>query len=101
MPSSTPVTHAGSSLPDAADLDHAQPAGADVAEAVQVAQGRDVDAVLGRDLQDRLAGGAGDVGAVDAQGVDAHVNASERSATGQTPAGQVRSWMWARYSSRK
>ena len=48
-----------------ADLDHAQPAGADVAEAVQVAQGRDLDAVLGGHVQDRLVGGAGDIGAVD------------------------------------
>jgi hypothetical protein len=93
--------HAGrQQLARALDLDHAQAAGADVAEAVQVAQGRDLDAVLGGDLQDRLALGAGDVGAGDLQGVDTHLTTS-LFPTGQTPAGQVRSWMWARYSSRK
>ena len=56
----------------AGDLDAAQPAGADVGEPVEVAQRRDVDAVLAGDVEDRLAGGAGDVDAVDAQRVDGH-----------------------------
>ena len=51
---------------DAGDLDHAQPAGADRAEALHVAEGRDVLVVGPRDLEDRLAGGGRDHLAVDA-----------------------------------
>ncbi len=53
-----------------------------------------------RDLQDRLALGAGDVLAVDPERADAHAITSAGSIV-QTPAGQIRSTMWARYSSRK
>ena len=56
----------------AGDLDAAQPAGADVGEPVEMAQRRDVDAVLPRHVENRLACGAGDVDAVDAQRVDGH-----------------------------
>ena len=52
------------------------------------------------DVEDRLAVGAGDVDAVDPQRVDGHRTAADFDIV-QTPAGQVRSSMWARYSSRK
>ena len=60
-----------SELVRARDLDDAQAARARVGQAVEVAQRRDVDAVLACDGEDRLALGAGDVGAVDPQRVDA------------------------------
>ena len=84
----------------AGDLHAAQPAGADVGESVEMTQRRDVDAVLPRDVEDRLPGAAGDVDTVDAERVDGHQTAANFDIV-QTPAGQVRSSMWARYSSRK
>ena len=65
-PSCTGVVQAGSRRRDARDLDHAQPARADRAEALHVAEGRDVLAVGPRDLEDRLAGSGRDHLAVDA-----------------------------------
>ena len=50
MPSSTACT-GRQELAGGPDLDHAQPAGADVAEAVQMAQGQDLDPVLARHLR--------------------------------------------------
>ena len=55
MPSATVVTQAGSSRLLAVDLDQAEPAGADVGEAVEVAERRDRDAVLPGRVEDRLA----------------------------------------------
>ena len=83
---------------DALDLHQAQAAGADVGEALQVAQRRDVDAVLARDLEDRLVLARADVVVVDLQRVDAcgrrrrcGAHACTSSPSGciwQTPAGQ-------------
>ena len=42
------------SLAEPCDLDHAQPAGADLAEALEVAQARDGDALLVADVEDGL-----------------------------------------------
>ena len=53
------------------------------------------------DGEDRLALGAGDVDAVDPEGVDAVMPRTAAGSIAQTPAGQTRSTMWARYSSRK
>ena len=61
----------------------------------------DVDAVLAGDLEHGLPVHTGQLGTVDGQGVHGGHGTSSRVATGQTPAGQVRSWMWARYSDRK
>ena len=56
----------GQQARDAGDLDHAQPAGADRAQALHVAEGGDVLVVGSRDLEDRLTGGGRDHFAVDA-----------------------------------
>ena len=88
-------------------LDHAEAAGADVREPVEMAEGGDLDAVLGGDLENGAPGRAGDVPTLDGQGENAHRRASAvvAPASGgsitQTPAGQTWSSMWARYSSRK
>ena len=55
MPSLTAVTQAGSGRFDAGHLDQAQPAGAHVGQPVEMAQRRDVDAVLAGHVEDRLA----------------------------------------------
>ena len=60
-------------------------------------------AVLTGDLEDGATGRTGDVLTVDDQGENAHRTSSATGAGSilQTPAGQTRSSMWARYSSRK
>ena len=70
------VVQAGSSRADARDLDHAQAARADRAQALHVAEGRDVLVVGPRHLEDRLAGGRRDDLAVDA---DLHLLGHGRS----------------------
>ena len=85
----------------AGDLDDAQTAGARVRQPVQVAHGGNVDAVLRRNVEDRLTFGRGDVGAVDPQGVDRCHPETDAGSKSQTPAGQTRSTMSAVYSSRK
>ena len=52
-------------------------------------------------VEDRLAVGRGDVGAVDPQGVDCGHAGTAAGSILHTPAGQTRSTMWAMYSSRK
>ncbi len=94
--------HAGGGQPGrAVDLHDAHAAGAAVVDARQVAEARDIDPVLLRDLHDRLAFVARDVLAVDRQGVDGHAITSAGCSISQTPAGHLLSTMWARYSSRK
>src|SRR5262245_40458171 len=74
-----------------------------------MAERGDVDAVLQGHVENRLAGGAGEVATVDAERVYGHCAASSDSSgvrcqiaeIEQTPAGQVWSSMWARYSPRK
>jgi hypothetical protein len=73
MPSATRVEQAASSRLLPADLDHAQPAGADDREAVHPAQARDRDLVLAADLDDGLVLARGQVLAVDLQRDDADV----------------------------
>ena len=70
MPSATAVDAGRRELVRAGDLDDAQPAGAHVGQPVEVAHRRDLDPVLGRHGQDRLALVAGDVDAVDPERVD-------------------------------
>ena len=78
MPSATAVVQAGASLVEPGDLDDTQPARARVGQPVEVAHRRDVDAVLGRHGEDRLAIGPGDVGAVDPERVDGHAGTACR-----------------------
>ena len=55
MPSLTLVVQAGSSFGNPGHFHQAKPAGADVINAVQVAERRDVDAGVRRGVQDRRA----------------------------------------------
>jgi hypothetical protein len=70
-------------------------AGADVGEALQMAEGGDLDPVLARDLEDGVPGLTGDVPALDGQGEHAHratspaATAASRGSILQTPAGQT------------
>ena len=78
MPSATAVVQAGASFVRTRDLDDTQPARARVGQPVEVAHGRDVDPVLGRHGEDRLAIGPGHVGAVDPERVDGHAGTACR-----------------------
>ena len=70
----------GKELVAALDLDQAQAAGAHVAEAVQMAEGGNVDVVLPRHFKDGLAGAGADFLLVDDESFDvcfgAHANTS-------------------------
>src|SRR5665648_104538 len=83
------------------DLDHAQAARAGIGEPIEVTHRRDVDAVLHGNSEDRLAIGPGNVDTVDPQGVDRGHTGTGAGSIAHTPAGQTRSTIWARYSSRK
>jgi hypothetical protein len=76
------------------DLDHAEPAGAAIVDAVEVAEARDVDAVFLGHLHHRLAFGARDVLAVDLERENRGRHAITSGAViVQTPAGQTLSTM--------
>ena len=62
----------GQQLVAALDLDQAQAAGAHIAQAVQMAEGGNVDVVLPRHFQDGLAGARADFLPVDDECFDAH-----------------------------
>ncbi len=91
----------GQQLLRVAHLDQAQPAGTDVTEPVEMTQRGDVDGVLAGDLEHGLPVRAGDFPAVDGEDVNGGHGTASRMRSGQTPAGQSRSWMWVRYSWRK
>ena len=94
--------HAGRrELGGARDLDHAQAAGAAVVDPFEVAEARDVDPVLLGNLHHGLPFRAGDVLAVDPEREDGGHAITSAGSIAQTPAGQTRSTMCARYSSRK
>src|SRR5450432_1165978 len=84
------------------DLDDAQTASTHIAQAVQVAQGRNVKAVFARDLQDRFIIPPAHLLVIDLErdNVAHWVRASDWAIL-QTPAGHRFSTMWARYSWRK
>jgi|GEM_PF-3474440 len=108
------LDHAGGrQLGRALDLDQAQTAGADIAEALIVAERRDEQAVLPGHLEDGLVAAGRDLAIIDLEGNDrrfghrrAHASTSWAFTAPDlrpehTPAGQVLCSMCAMYSSRK
>ena len=96
MPSSTFSDAGGKKLGRVLHLHQAEPAGADIRQAIQVAERRDEDVVLARHLKHGLVGAGAEVDAVDDEGfyIDrvAHAVTSSWAAIlpwqAQTPAGQ-------------
>ena len=96
------LRHAGrGELGRARDLDHAEAARAAVAGSRRGGTGPGCRSRSPRHVEDGLAFRAGDVLAVDPQGVDGGHAVTSTGVIVQTPAGQTLSTMWARYSSRK
>src|ERR1035437_5694644 len=92
----------GQKLVASFDLDQAHAAGANLAEAVHVAKGGDVDIVFPRDFKDCLASARADFLFVDYQSFDVligtHANTSTGASILQTPAGQRLLTMCSMYS---
>src|ERR1700749_4855054 len=103
----------GEQLVLAFDLDHAQPAGADVGETVEMAQGRNIDVVFPGHFKDRLSGAGAYVLPVNDQrfnvdsscGTHANTSSGASAVLGvpilHTPAGQRLCTMCSMYSSLK
>ena len=101
MPSSTAVTQAGSSLPEApTSTTHSRQAPTSLRPSRWHRVGMSMPFSAATSRIDWPAAPATSVPSIRRVWTLMR-RASARSATGQTPAGQVRSWMWARYSSRK
>src|SRR5579864_323671 len=84
------------------DFDHAQAAGSDVAQAADVAEARNVNAVLPGNGENRIAAAARDHLVVDLEGIDAHAGTSSvLELMWQWPAGQRFSRICAAYSAGK